>query len=109
MPSSSGTGESSMVALLPSGWRKRAWTLALVTGLYCLSRTSTRIGTLVSSLNTDLGMDATTWPGASLTRWRNICCQKVGWVLSAWSSHIFQRQRSEEHTSELQSLRHLVC
>ena len=44
-----------MVALVPSGSRKRACTLALVTGLNCLSRTSTRIGTVVSSLSTDLG------------------------------------------------------
>ncbi len=43
---------SSIVALVPSGLRKRACTLAFVTGLYSLSRTSTRIGTRVSSAST---------------------------------------------------------
>ena len=47
---------------------KRACTLAFVTGLYCLSRTSTRIGTRVSSESTCFGVVATTCPGVSVTR-----------------------------------------
>ena len=57
-----------MVALTPSGPRKRACTLALVTGLNCLSRTSTRIGTRVSSESTCFGVVEVTWPGVSVTR-----------------------------------------
>ncbi len=57
-----------MVRLVPSGCKNRACTLASVTGLYSLSRTSTRSGTRVSSESTCLGVVTVTGPGVSVTR-----------------------------------------
>src|ERR1039458_2618498 len=42
-------------------------------------------------------------PDATASRRRHTRC------LSDWSSDVCSSDRSEEHTSELQSLRHLVC
>src|ERR1039458_1875290 len=87
-----GCGANCTVAEAPSGPRKRTCTLAFVTGLYSLSRTSTRIGPRALSANTALGAGATTYPDPTATKQRSGCCQNAGWVLPAWSVHLSQRQ-----------------
>src|SRR5437899_8053068 len=53
---------------------------------------------------------AQTWSGV-LDLWRHI--EATGWDIGCVTDHFMpntkERERSEEHTSELQSLRHLVC
>src|SRR5437899_9514908 len=43
--------------------------------------------------------------GSETCQTRSACSR----VVVSWHKHAPGRQRSEEHTSELQSLRHLVC
>src|SRR5438045_6180546 len=40
---------------------------------------------------------------------RNFCCGRLRPTAGGWAAALRRAARSEEHTSELQSLRHLVC
>src|SRR2546425_8408516 len=45
----------------------------------------------------------------AVQRWRRRCCAPTRVDQSLCASSVFQMSRSEEHTSELQSLAYLVC
>src|SRR5437899_3948836 len=54
---------------------------------------------------------STLFPYTTLFRssWRALARSSLPMALIGLSRHSCRRERSEEHTSELQSLRHLVC
>src|SRR5262245_62624150 len=88
--------------------------------LRCTSAVSTILLSFFSSFSLDFASTAEIYPLSlhdALPIWPAIMSREPPWSSSAprsrWPSssgpRIFFTARSEEHTSELQSLRHLVC